>query len=403
MKNLIILSVILFITSACKTVEPQVKDKNALVSVWLPFAGKRAQQAYDHSVIKSYRQASDCKYSCPAVDIWQYKYKDPYTHKIITSSHPIATQKKYWKSPHEARIIALSLFGKKFYYYALLQYLDSFKNLKKINNIKDKTWGYETFTVRVYIAKRNPKDSAKLGIIKNQTPDYMIKHLLNLGCEIVFVDNKLPEAQKDGTFWRFAVASENMPEGQRIRYLLRDADSILTAVEAYTVADWIRSDKKFHRMHLVPICIGPLTASWWGGTHVGKGHFSDFNALVKNYPYRFDYGDDELFTRDLMWPRIKSIGSVLTHHIPRGGFVNKMANPYKDSCEEPTQKFCEKLNPKSQCEDRILPEKASFGGAWEALGLRADLKELARKHPEYFDLELNKPENKFIYRAFKSK
>ena len=110
-----------------------------------------------------------------------------------------------------------------------------------------------------------------------------------------------------------------------------------------------------------------------GGTHVGKGDFSDFHDLIKNYPYRFDYGDDELFTRDLIWPRIKAIGSVLTHHFPRGGFVNTLGNPYKNSCEEPTEDFCLKLNPYSDCEDRVLPETANFGGNYTSLGFENKL------------------------------
>jgi hypothetical protein len=389
--------------SSCKTTKTNTRKDNKLVSLWLPFAGERVKQVYNHSLVKNYRQSSDCEFSCPDVVIWEYKYKDPKTGEIITSSKPIATQKQFWKSPDEARIIAVSLFGKKFYYDALLQYIESFNNIKKINNITDKVWGFDTFVVRVYIAKREPGDHEKLGEIKNSISNAQIKHLLDLGCEIAFVDNKLPEVKKDATFWRFAVAAEQMPPGQRIRYLLRDTDTLLTAAEVYAVADWIYSNKQFHRMHITPICFGPLTASLWGGTHVGKGPFDDFYALVKNYPYRFDYGDDELFTRDLIWPRIKSIGSVLTHHFKRGGFVNTLGSPYAGSCEEPTQEYCLKLNPHSKCEDRLLPESGNFGGIIEALGLRTSLEELTKKHPEYFDLELHKPEYRFVYEALKSK
>lgn len=263
MRYFIICCFLAFFLSGCKTTN--AKKGNALVSVWLPFSPERVKQVYNHSVVKSYRQSSDCGYSCPDVDIWEYKYKDPKTGKIITSDKPIASQKRFWKSPHEARIIAISLYGKAFYFDALLMYLESIKNINEMNKIHDKIWGLETFTVRVYVAKRNPRDRARLGEIKNQSPDYMIQKLLDLGCEIAFVDNKLSEAKKDGSFWRFAVASEKMPKGQRIRYLLRDADSLLTAAEVYTVADWIQSGKQFHRMHLIPVCMGPLTASLWGG------------------------------------------------------------------------------------------------------------------------------------------
>lgn len=404
MNHVILCLMLLLCFAGCKSTSTNTKKPNSVVSVWLPFASQRVKQVYNHSLVKSHRLHSDCEYNCPDVDIWQYQYKDPVTKKIITSNKPIAIKEKYWKSPDEARIIGIAMFdGKELYYNALLQYLESFKNIKDLNKIKDKVWGYDTFTVRAYVSKRNPKDLARLGEIKNRTPDSIINHLLDLGLEIAYVDNKLDLAKKDGTFWRFAAVADEMPKGKRIRYLMRDADNIVTAAEMYSVADWIKSGKRFHRMHITPVCFGPLTAMLWGGTHTGRGDFHDFHDLVKNYPYRFDYGDDELFNRDLIWPRIKSIGSVLTHHFPRGGFTNTMGTPYKNSCEEPTQEYCLKLNPDSACEDRILPETKSFGGVVEALGLRANLHDLVREHPEYFDLELERPDRKFVYEAFKSK
>lgn len=380
------------------------KKKNFWLFLLLPFATARTKSVYNHSVVKSYRLSSDCVYRCPDVDIWQYQYKDPHTAKIIIGKKSLAIKKQYWKSEDEARIIAISMFdGNDFYYKSLLQYIESFKNIKKLNNIKDDKWGYETFTLRAYVSKRNPADLVLLGEIKNRTPDYIIEHLLDLGCEIAYVDNKLQEAKKDGTFWRFAAAADQMPDGEKVRYLIRDADSVLTAAELYSVADWIRSDKKFHRMHLTPICMGPLTAMLWGGSHIGRGEFSDFHDLVKNYPYRFDYGDDELFLRDLIWPRIKSLGSVLTHHFPRGGFINWIGTPYKNSSEEPTQEFCLKLNPYSKCEDRILPKTKNLFGVTEALALRRSLEKLVKTRREIFDLDLGNPDNIFVYQVLKAK
>jgi hypothetical protein len=395
------ISMILVFCSSCKSTGEN-KSRNPLISLWLPFSSSRTKQVFNHSLVKSHRHKSDCGKICPDVDIWQYKYM--YDGELIISDKPIATEEKYWKSPNEARILAISLFdGKEFYYEALLQYLESFKRIKTFNNIHDKVWGYETFTVRVYVSKRNPKLLKELGEIKNRTPDYIVDNLLSLGCEIAFVDNKLAEAKKDGTFWRFAVASEQMPPNKSVRYIVRDADNILTAVEMYAVADWINSKKRYHRLHVTPICFGPMTAMLWGGLHMGIGDFKDFHDLIKNYPYRFEYGDDELFTRDLMWPRLKATGSVLTHHFARRGAVFPLASPYPDSCEEPTQKFCLKLNPNSKCEDRILPKDKNLRGAVEALGLRLNLDDLYRKNPEFFDLDVKNPDRKFIYEAFKGK
>ena len=96
----------------------------------------------NHTLVKSHRSSSDCGYYCPDVEVWQYQLKDPKTKKIITKNKPIATQKIYWRAPDEARIIAISLFdGKEFYYHALLQYLESFKSIKRVNNITNRNLG----------------------------------------------------------------------------------------------------------------------------------------------------------------------------------------------------------------------------------------------------------------------
>src|SRR5690349_2973984 len=144
MKRLLILSIAMILIS-CQSTKPPTKKRNSLTALWLPFAPARVQQVYNHSLLKSHRYNSDCGYACPDVDIWQYQYLDPTTHETITSQKSVAILEKYWKHPDEARIIAISMFdGKEFYYNALLQYLESFKNIKRLNNITDKIWGYET-------------------------------------------------------------------------------------------------------------------------------------------------------------------------------------------------------------------------------------------------------------------
>jgi hypothetical protein len=390
------------IFTACSSIKRPVKTRNPFISLWLPFMSERTKGAFDHSLIYSHRFSSDCLPNCPQVDVWQYQYL--VNNKIITSKEPIASKKQYWKNPHEARIIAISLFGDKdIYFNGLLQFLDSFSHIKEANNISDPVWGYETFTVRVYLPKRNPDYVASLGPIGGALSDDKIAMLLSRGVEIAYTDNRLPMAQKDATFWRFMVTAEKMPPGQKIRYLLRDADSLVIAVEVFAVADWMKSDKRYHRMHVIPICMGPLTASLWGGSHVGSsGDFNDFPELIKNYPYRFDYGDDELFSRDLIWPRLKASGSILTHYFARSAFYERLAKPYQNSCEEPTEPFCLALNPNATCEDRLLPNIKSFQGSIDSLANRVSLKDMIANNPEYFDLDLKNPERKFIYDIFKS-
>ncbi len=360
---------------------------NHLVSVLKPVMPSRMSGAYNHTLYYDQRAGGDCQPNCPQVDIWQYEYKGR------ISPEPISTQKAYWKHPSEARIIAFSLFGKNpIYYKGLLEFLKSFETLKRVNQLKDPVWGFETFTPRVYIPKRQDGKPQQ-----GELEAYQIKALLDAGCEIAYVDNHLEKAAKDGTFWRFMIAAEPMPEGQKIRYLLRDADWIMTAPEAYAIGEWIASGLQFHRAHLQPLCLGPLTASWWGGSHVGKGPFEHLKESISYFPYRFNYGDDELFLRDAVWPTMKASGSVLTHIIERG-WVSNMINPYAGSCEEPTKRYCNAMNLNNKCEDVELPTDLEYPRT--KLGFRVPLAEF-EKTPAYFDMKLHTERGKKVYEALK--
>lgn len=400
MKKKCIMFLFFIFISSCSSVENK-KSNNKLLSSLLIFSPKRVKEVYEHSLIKSYRIHADCENGCPDIDVWQYQYKDK--QKLLISDKPIATQKKYWKISSEARIISMSLFGSNdSYYQALLQYIESISYFKKANKINDAQWGYETFTIRVYVPKRNENDK-KLGFIKGELAEDKIKTLLDLGCEIAFVDNKLSEVKRDATFWRFMIIQEPMKEGEKIRYLVRDVDMVLTAIEAYTVAQWIKSNKQYHRMNILPICMSPLTAGIFGGSHVHKNDLVEVYQSMKYYPYRFDYGDDELYLRDIIWPQMKRSGSVLTTHFERSSFITTIASPYKNSCEEPTQTYCLKLNKDAQCEDQVIYDNQDSEGIVDAIGLRKSLQELISKYPHLFDLELSKPDKKFIYEVFKAK
>lgn len=371
-------------TATVKVAKRREKGKaNHWLKVWHPFAPARVKEVYDHTIVKMYRAHGDCQPDCPKVDVWKYAYKGP-DGKIIESVSPIASKKEHWKTKDEARIMAVTLYGDKAMYYdGLLDYIDSFTYLKEINRIDEKYWGYETFTVRVYAAKRNPTNK-KFESYKGETPDEYIQKLLDHGVEVAFVDNHQEQVGKDATFWRFLVAAEKMPRRQRIRYTLRDADWTLTAGEAYAVGEWVESGLRFHRWHLVPMCIGPLTAMMWGGMHQGENGMKNIHAWIENFPYRLEYGDDELFLRDMVWPKMLASGSVMTHLYPRG-FKSFLAMPYRGSCEEPTQEYCDAMGEGGNCPDIQMPDSIPYPGA--ALGMRKTFGYLKQAMPEVFDLQ----------------
>lgn len=373
---------------SCATVHGDGKLDKKGRSNWLiwaikPVAPARVDAVYDHTIYKNYRVRGDCQPDCPKVDDWQYHYRSNGTD--IVSTRPIASQKAYWRTPKEARIIAFSLFGKARYYETLLGVLQSYSHVKTVNGIEDAVWGYETFIPRIYVPKRNPK-RAHLGPLAGEIPQEHIDHLLSLGCEVVFVDNGLAEVGLDATFWRFLVASEEMPLGQSIRYLVRDADWILTGAEAYAIGEWIDSGLQYHRNHQVAACLGPLTITTWGGSHQGKGQLSHLKTMIEASPYRLHYGDDEMFTRDVVWPVMKHSGSILTHTNERG-IITWLGNPYNGSCEEPTQRYCDHMKKGGTCEDRTMPLGLRFP-YWE-LAKRTHFDVLKTQHPEYFLLPLD--------------
>ena len=367
----------------------------------IALGGKRALGAYDNTVVKLYRGGSDCSPNCPIVDVWQYKYKVA-DGTVITDTKPIATRKQFWKVKEEARIISLTLYGNNaLYLNGILDYLESFKYVKEsnsryLNSVDipiDDIWGYETFTMRVYTPKRRPEKIEQFGAMQNETNEKFIKKLLDMGVEIAYVDNQLSRAGVDAFFWRFLVLAEEMPPGQRIRYVVRDADWKFTATEAFAMGEWIHSGLRYHRMNLMPACMTPVTGSMWGGVHEGRGPFWDMADRIRYFPYRLEYGDDELFLRELVWPIMQASGSILTH-VGKRGLLFYFGNPYRGSCQEPTKAFCHQSiqlgiarkqlskDTVNHCYDLRIPKGLHFPRF--QLAYNARLSEIIRKTPEAF-------------------
>ena len=78
-----------------------------------------------------------------------------------------------------------------------------------------------------------------------------------------------------------------------------------------------------------------------------------------------EYGDDELFTKYVLWPRMKKTGSIITHKIKRGTSFY-LSNPYNGSCEESTRAYCQRTldkmrnPPKNRCRDYYLPQGVDY-------------------------------------------
>ncbi|MBF0367534.1 MAG: hypothetical protein HQK50_18310, partial [Oligoflexia bacterium] len=213
----------------------QGKIKTSFV-ILKTFGHKRMREAFNHSLLQAPRDPDDLSPERRSrVDVWRYQYKHPHSGAIITDSHPIATRKEFWKCSFEARIIAVTLFGNnKKYLQGSLDFIQSISETKAASGLLEKKlWGYESFSFRFYVAKRRP-ENAFIGAMNNTTSDAFIAQLLNQGCEIAYVDNHLPQVGRDAAFWRFMVLDEQMPKGEKIRYLLREVDHKVTDAELFT-------------------------------------------------------------------------------------------------------------------------------------------------------------------------
>ena len=361
-----------------------------MINILKKIANKDQRRGLSHSVIKSHRYISNCKPECPSFNIWKYLYKPPGSKKNIESKKPISTIKKHWKHKDEARIISINLFGKQDKYYeGFFQFLDSLELIKLINNIE--SWFLDTFTFRVYVARPSDKK-----IKTNSTPLKYIKEMLKRNVEIVYVDNNQKSFNLDGSFWRFLVADEKIDRKGRIRFLCRDADWKMTMIEAILISEWINSSYDYHRINIFPICAGPLLAGLVGGIISKKTPKLNIKKKLENYPYRYEYGDDELFLRDLVWPQLLSSNSILTHTTKKD-YRYKIANPYKDSCFEPTKKYCKSYSitkkikkPKmklKECKDIIIPKNPPHYSI--KYSSEVHLKTMFNNNPEFFTLSKN--------------
>lgn len=106
--------------------------------------------------------------------------------------------------------------------------------------------------------------------------------------------------------WRFDVCSDPKVK----RFLVRDADSILSVKERVAVDAWLNSDRHFHAMRDNFTHTDLVLAGMWGG--VG-GILPKTAHMMKSFkPFRLEgtHVDQDLLT-DRLWPTIR--GSCLIH------------------------------------------------------------------------------------------
>ena len=120
--------------------------------------------------------------------------------------------------------------------------------------------------------------------------------------------------------WRFEVIADPAVR----RFLVRDADSLLSVKERVAVDDWVRSTKYFHMMRDFRTHTDLVLAGLWGG--VG-GILPPPQKLWEHFkPWRLenDHVDQDLLNATV-WPAIR--GSCLVHDSVFTGCLGSVAFP----------------------------------------------------------------------------
>ena len=118
----------------------------------------------------------------------------------------------------------------------------------------------------------------------------------------------------EGLMWRFQVAGDPAID----RFLVRDADSLLTVQERVAVDDWLDSGKRFHLMRDWYSHTDLILAGLWGGT---GGILTGIDERIADYTGENDRIDrklDQRFLADVVWPSIHT--DCLTHDTYFGCF-----------------------------------------------------------------------------------
>jgi hypothetical protein len=159
-------------------------------------------------------------------------------------------------------------------------------------NLRVRNHLFPAWTIRVYVDRSMPENQRK--------------ELQQAGAQVIVKEQPAGEPLARRLAWRYDVLAD---PGVK-RFLVRDADSLLTVKERVAVDDWLRSGKHFHLMRDFRTHTDLVLAGLWGG--VG-GILPAPAKLWEHFkPWRVenDHVDQDLLT-GTVWPTLKQ--SCLIH------------------------------------------------------------------------------------------
>lgn len=164
----------------------------------------------------------------------------------------------------------------------------------------------ETSVMNVDLAKEIYPDWVCRFYIDNSVPQDVVQRLLAKGAQVILVNEQ--QRQISGLFWRFLVMDDPTVK----RFLIRDADSLVSYREQAAVNEWLKSDRWFHIMHDYYSHTELILAGMWGGC---QGGVRDLEKHILQFLDTGNYLNsrvaDQHFLRFCIWPIVKQ--SVMNH------------------------------------------------------------------------------------------
>jgi tetratricopeptide (TPR) repeat protein len=175
----------------------------------------------------------------------------------------------------KTHIIAYSLWGED------ARYIDTLtRNVRLAREL------YPNWSCRIYHDDTVPADA--------------LSALQTGGAELIAVNDR--HVAKEGLLWRFLVAGDPQVK----RYLVRDADSLLTVRERVAVDDWLASGKPFHLMRDWYSHTDLMLAGMWGA--VG-GRLTGIKSLMEAHVAGVSVPNrqiDQQFLASTVWPSTRN-------------------------------------------------------------------------------------------------
>jgi len=192
---------------------------------------------------------------------------------------PLGPIKPFNTQARDKNIIAFSLYG------AQPRYCETL-----VENIKAAAELYPHWRCRVYL--------------DDSVPEHVWQRLRDAGAQL-----RDMSGDKDifPTLWRFLVMDDPLVE----RFIVRDADSLVSERESAAVQAWLASPYHFHHMRDYFTHTELLLAGMWGGVN---GVFPRVEPLIKNFIASYQGAErftDQYFLKAVLWPTVRE--SILNH------------------------------------------------------------------------------------------